>query len=260
MSNIPLVTIVTPVYNGEKFIEQTILSVINQTYTNIQYIVIDGQSSDNTVKIINKFLNKIDYFVSEKDKGMYEALDKGFKLGKGKYFAWINADDFYFTDAIKKSVDYMEKNMLDWIVGNPSTLNNKNKLITRTPYYYPNFIIKNGLAVPCFWGYIPQESSIFSKKLYLKSGGINKKYKYAGDFDLWKKFSNHSDLQTVPIKIGVFRKRVGQLSGDQKSYLNEINQIYCYIPIGKIFRLIYSNILNLYVILKKKYLNLNTNF
>ena len=92
MSNIPLVTIVTPVYNGEKFIEQTILSVINQTYTNIQYIVIDGQSSDNTVKIINKFLNKIDYFVSEKDKGMYEAIDKGFKLGKGKYFAWINAE------------------------------------------------------------------------------------------------------------------------------------------------------------------------
>ena len=109
MNNNPLVTIVTPVYNGEKFIEQTILSVINQTYTNIQYIVIDGQSSDNTVKIINKFLNKIDYFVSKKDKGMYEALDKGFKLGKGKYFAWINADDFYFTDAIEKSVDYMEK-------------------------------------------------------------------------------------------------------------------------------------------------------
>ena len=240
MNSNPLVTIVTPVYNGEKFIEQTIFSVINQTYTNIQYIVIDGQSSDNTVKIINKFLNKIDYFVSEKDKGMYEALDKGFKLGKGKYFAWINADDFYFTDAIEKSVDYMEKNKLEWIVGNPSTLNKKNKLITRNPYYYPNFIIKNGLTTPCFWGYIPQESIIFSKGLYLKSGGINKNYKYAGDFDLWKKFSNYCHLKTVPIKIGVFRKRVGQLSSDQKSYLKEIQKIHCYIPIGKIFRFIYS--------------------
>lgn len=109
MNNNPLVTVVTPVYNGEKFIEQTILSVINQTYTNIQYIIIDGQSSDNTIKIINKFLNKIDHFSSEKDKGMYDALDKGFKLGRGKYFAWINADDFYFTDAIEKSVNYMEK-------------------------------------------------------------------------------------------------------------------------------------------------------
>jgi glycosyltransferase involved in cell wall biosynthesis len=250
LNNNPLVTIVTPVYNGEKFIEQTILSVINQTYTNIQYIIIDGQSSDNTIKIINKFLNKIDHFSSEKDKGMYDALDKGFALGRGKYFAWINADDFYFKDAIEKSVDYMEKNKLEWIVGNPSTLN-KNKLIVRNPYYYPNFIIKYGLSIPCFWGYIPQESSIFSKELYLKSGGINKNYKYAGDFDLWKKFSNYSDLKTVSIKIGVFRKRTGQLSSDQKSYLKEINKIYCYVPIGKIFRLIYSNILNLYVILKK---------
>ena len=76
--------------------------------------------------------------------------------------------------------------------------------------------------------------------MYLKSGGINKNYKYAGDFDLWKKFSNYCDLKTVSIKIGVFRKRAGQLSGDQKSYLKEINKIYCSIPIGKIFRLIYS--------------------
>jgi glycosyltransferase involved in cell wall biosynthesis len=244
LSNIPLVTIVTPVYNGEKFIEQTILSVINQTYTNFQYIIIDGLSTDNTINIINQFSNKIDYFLSEKDNGMYEALDKGFKLGKGKYFAWINADDFYFNDAIEKSVTYMEKNKLEWIVGCPSTLNKNNKLITRNPYYYPNFIIKNGLTTPCFWGYIPQESSIFTKELYLKSGGINKRFKYAGDFDLWRRFSNYSNLISVEIKIGVFRKRVNQLSSNQKAYLNEIYKKNCSIPFGKVLRFLYSNFLN----------------
>ena len=238
MNNNPLVTIVTPVYNGEKFIEQTILSVINQTYTNIQYIIIDGQSSDNTVKIINKFLNKIDYFVSEKDKGMYEALDKGFKLGKGKYFAWINADDFYYDDAIEKAVNFMEKNKLKWIVGRPSTLKFNNKIVVKNPYHYPNFIIKNGLAVPCFWGYIPQESTLFTKELYFSSGEINKDFKYAGDFDLWRKFSHNSDLFSAPIKIGVFRKRLNQLSSDQVAYLREINKINCFIPIGKIIRFI----------------------
>ena len=245
MSNNPLVTIVTPVYNGEKFIEQTILSVINQTYTNIQYIIIDGLSSDNTVNIINKFSNKIDYFLSEKDEGMYDALNKGFKLGKGKYFAWINADDYYFNDAIENAVNFMEKNRFNWIVGKPSTLNFKKKIITRNPYHYPNFIIKNGLAVPCFWGYIPQESTVFTKELYFSSGEIKKEFRYAGDFDLWKEFSNYSRLKSTPIKIGVFRKRLDQLSSDQKSYLREINKINCFVHIGKVIRFLYSYCINL---------------
>jgi glycosyltransferase involved in cell wall biosynthesis len=244
MTNNPLVTIVTPVFNSEEYIEQTILSVLKQTYTNIQYIIIDGLSCDNTFDIIKKYSNKLDHFLSEKDIGMYDALDKGFKLGKGKYFAWINADDFYFNDAIEKSVAYMERNKLEWIVGSPSTLNKKNKLITRNPYHYPNFIIKNGLTTPCFWGYIPQESSIFTKELYLKSGGINKKFKYAGDFDLWQRFSNYSDLVSADIKIGVFRKRVNQLSGNQKAYLKEIYKKNCLIPLGKVLRFLYSNFVN----------------
>jgi glycosyltransferase involved in cell wall biosynthesis len=244
LNNNPLVTIITPSYNSEKFIEQTILSVLNQTYTNIQYIIIDGLSSDNTVNIIKKFSNKIDHFLSEKDEGMYDALNKGFKLGNGKYFAWINADDFYFNDAIEKSINYMEKKKLQWIVGNPTTLNYKGNIITRNPYYYPNLIIKNGLAFPCFWGYIPQESTIFTKELYLKSGGINKEYRYAGDFDLWKKFANYSNLVTAEIKIGVFRKRINQLSDNQKAYLKEIDKNNCLIPFGKILRLLFSSTVN----------------
>jgi hypothetical protein len=97
---------------------------------------------------------------------------------------------------------------------------------------------------PCFWGYIPQESTIFTKKLYIKSGGINRKLKYAGDFDLWSKFSKNSILISVNIPIGIFRKRDNQISENQKIYLQEVKKTNCIISFGKILRLLYSTIIN----------------
>jgi glycosyltransferase involved in cell wall biosynthesis len=240
----PKITIVTPVLNGEKYIEKTILSVINQDYKNIEYIIVDGQSTDNTISIVKKYKKNIKIFISEKDKGMYDALLKGFKLGTGKYFAWINSDDYYLTGAIKKAINFMEVNKLQWIVGRSNVLSRKNKIYSNL-YHYPKFIIKNKLAAPCTWGYIPQESTIFTKKLYFKSTGIDSKFKYAGDFDLWVKFSKYSNLFSTNINIAVFRKRIGQLSLQNKSYLNEINKINCLFPFGKILRYIYSKIITL---------------
>jgi glycosyltransferase involved in cell wall biosynthesis len=241
----PLITIITPVYNGAKHLEETILSVINQTYKNIQYIIIDGNSTDGSKNIIKKYSKKINYFISEKDNGMYDALTKGFSIGKGKYFAWLNSDDLYFRDAIEKAISIMEKNKFEWIVGAATILNLNKKVIFRHCYHYPKWIISNGLGTPCFWGFIPQESTIFTKKLYDECDGINKNLKYAGDFDLWKKFSKKTSLNSVNIRIGIFRKRKGQLSEDRTKYYSEIKKINCFFPIGKSLRLIYSIIKNL---------------
>jgi glycosyltransferase involved in cell wall biosynthesis len=242
--NNPKITIVTPVYNCAEYIERTIQSVLNQTYKNIEYIIIDGGSDDGTCEIIKKYSKHISFFISEKDQGMYDALYKGFELATGKYLAWINADDLYFEDAIKKSLNIMENNNYKWIVGVPSIIDEKNRLRTRILYHYPNFIIKNGFITPCFWGYIAQESTIFTRDLYIKSGKINKRLKYAGDYDLWKKFSNYTNLISINVKIGIFRKRKGQISSNQKIYLNEVQKTNCLIPFGKILRLIYSTIIN----------------
>ena len=239
----PLITIITPVYNGDEHLEETILSVVNQSYKNIQYIIIDGNSTDGSKNIIKKYSKKINHFISEKDNGMYDALTKGFSIGKGKYFAWLNSDDLYFSDAIEKAISIMEKNKFEWIVGAPSILSNK-KIIFRTCYHYPNWIVSNGLATPCYWGFIAQESTIFSKKLYDECGGLNKNLKYAGDFDLWKKFSKKNCLNSINVRIGIFRKRKGQLSEDHFKYYGEMNKTKCFIPIGKLFRLIYSVIKN----------------
>ena len=243
MINNPRITIITPVYNCVEYIEETIKSVLNQNYKNIEYIIVDGGSNDGTCKIIEKYLKKINIFISEKDEGMYDALNKGFKMATGKYLAWLNADDLYFNNCISKTVELMEKNNYQWINGISGTLIKKN-LKLRPLYYYPNIILKNRLMTPCLWGYIPQESIIFTKNLYSKVGGINRKLKYAGDFDLWSKFSINSELISVNIPIGIFRKRNNQMSENQKIYLREVNKIHCFIPFGKILRFLYSLIIN----------------
>ena len=91
----PLISIITVVFNGEKKLEKTISSVINQTYDNLEYIVIDGSSKDGTIDIIKKYEDKINYWVSEKDSGIYEAMNKGILASKGDYINFMNAGDFF---------------------------------------------------------------------------------------------------------------------------------------------------------------------
>ncbi|MBA6358134.1 glycosyltransferase family 2 protein, partial [Colwellia sp. BRX8-3] len=103
-SDKPLVSIVTIVYNGQKHIEETILSVLNQDYDNVEYIVIDGGSTDNTLNIIKKYTSGIDYWVSESDQGISDAFNKGIRCCSGQIVGLINADDYYEKDSFKSIV------------------------------------------------------------------------------------------------------------------------------------------------------------
>src|SRR6187455_126103 len=102
MENSPLVSIITIVYNGEKYIENTIQSVINQSYPNLEYIIIDGGSTDNTVDIIKKYQSHISYWISEPDNGQTDAINKGFAKCTGEIFNWLNSDDYYEPGALLK--------------------------------------------------------------------------------------------------------------------------------------------------------------
>jgi glycosyltransferase involved in cell wall biosynthesis len=107
--NMSLITVVTVVRNGEKTLEQTILSVIDQTYTNIEYIVVDGASTDGTLDIIRKYEDRIDYWQSEPDEGIYDAMNKGIDLAMGDFIVLLNSDDWFELDACQKVVEAMDK-------------------------------------------------------------------------------------------------------------------------------------------------------
>ena len=102
--NNPKISVVTVCYNAVDLIEETILSVINQTYRNVEYIIIDGASTDGTVDIINKYRDKIAYFVSEPDKGIYDAMNKGIKVATGEWLNFMNAGDVFSSNTIVSEV------------------------------------------------------------------------------------------------------------------------------------------------------------
>ena len=221
-------SIVTPNLNGGKYIEQTIKSVINQKNIDIEYIIIDGGSTDNSHAIIKKYLKHIKYFRIKKDKNMYEAVKYGFSLASGNILTWINSDDFYYKNCLSKILKKINERNLNWVNCISSSLHKKNYFTYPYPFYFPrNYILKEKCHKSDY-GFIPQESTFFSKKLYFKCGQIPIKYKYAGDFYLWKKMAKYEKLYPLNVKCAIFRKRKGQLSGNMNAYYKEIKKKYFY--------------------------------
>lgn len=123
----PLISIITVVFNGEKYLEETIQSVINQTYENVEYIIIDGDSNDGTVEIIKKYEYMIDYWISEKDNGIYDAMNKGIALCSGELLGIINADDFYYNENIFKEIIDLYNDNFDIYYGNMKIIDQSTK-------------------------------------------------------------------------------------------------------------------------------------
>lgn len=240
-------SIVTPVFNGEKYIEQTIQSIINQTYNNIEYIIVDGKSTDGTHAIIEKYKEKISKIIINKDKTMYEALQKGFNLSTGDYFCWINSDDYLLDKySIERAVQCINTYKYDWFNCNTVIANENEKPKKYFPLYFPNYILKNGLANNCFWGFVQQENTIFSKKLYYSVNGINPNFRMAGDYDLWKRFSKKEKLNPVNLNFACHRKSNNQLT-NLDTYYKEIGKKRCLINIFYPFRLIISFVLSFFL-------------
>ena len=169
----PLISIITVCLNSEKTIEETILSVLNQTYQNIEYIIIDGGSLDGTKKIIDKYKDKISYYISEKDEGLYFAFNKGINLVKGQMFGFVNSDDILLPGAIETLVKYYNKNNnIDFIFGSV-------KKHWGILHGYKPWKIKYS------WGFYSSHSTgFFIKKEAAKIvGPYNTNYKLSADYD-----------------------------------------------------------------------------
>lgn len=221
------ISIITVSYNAVKTIEQTIQSVVNQTFDNIEYIIIDGGSTDGTVDIIRKYEDKIAYWVSESDNGMYDALVKGFKQATGDVCAYINADDFYQKYAFDIVNDIFQNTNINWLTGINTIYNDKSQIVdVKIPYKYRTSFIKKGMYNGSCLPFIQQESTFWRTNL-LEVVDFEKlsKCKLAGDFYLWQSFSKKANLDIVMAVLSGFRISKNQLSADINMYLKEMERL-----------------------------------
>lgn len=205
MNNIK-VSIITVSYNAEHTIEQTIKSVLNQTYKNIEYIIIDGASTDSTCQIIDKYQSYISMVISEKDEGLYYAMNKGIGYAKGDIIGILNSDDIYAKDAVSKVVEYYQKTGADVIYGNAMWFNqNKEAGIYRC----------NDIEELWYRMAIPHPAAFVKAEVYKKYGGFHTIYPIAADYELMLRlYSNH-------LKFGHMEEVITYFRIGGKSYQNK---------------------------------------
>ena len=166
----PLISIITVIYNDGKKLEETILSILSQTYDNLEFIIIDGSSTDGTIDIIKKYEDKIDYWISEKDSGIFDAMNKGILAAKGDYINFMNAGDFFIRkNLVKEIVDILNSEEIDFLYGDVNVGNNN--IITNKIKYNTQFIYKT----ICHQG-------IFAHKKCFNKNMFNLKYRWMCDY------------------------------------------------------------------------------
>ncbi len=190
---LPLVTIVTPSYNQADYLEQTMLSVLGQDYPNLEYLVVDGGSTDGSLEIIQQYADRLAWWVSEPDKGQADAINKGFARATGKYVAWLNSDDLYLPGTIQNAVETLEQfPEAGMVYGNLLSINARGEHVN-TIRYRP-FALEDLLAF-----FIIGQPTVFMRRSVLeKVGYLSEEYHYLLDHHLWLRIAAKSVLKYVP--------------------------------------------------------------
>ncbi len=223
----PKISIITPSFNQGQFIEETILSVINQKQSNFEYIIIDGGSTDNSVEIIKKYEDQLSYWVSEKDNGQSDAINKGFKLATGDIVGWINSDDILMPDSLYKVAKYFSENKNVYFLNGYTLVVDENANIL-----YNYFILKqkkwyakHGIY------YISQPSMFWRKSVFDKIGYLKEDFHAMMDKEfLIRILKNNLEVGHIPKILAGFR-----VHGKSKTSVN-----------GEIWSRDASELINLY--------------
>jgi glycosyltransferase involved in cell wall biosynthesis len=234
--------ILTPVLNGEKFLDQSILSVVSQAgpFT-IRYHVQDGGSKDRTLEILAAWKSRLacDFpvfcegieftFASVPDRGLYEAVNRGFAAcayADADAMAWIGSDDRFEPGAFA-TIDEIFRGFpdIDWVTGRTTVICESGAMVYISPIIpFP----RQAIAAGIFDGrsgrpFIEQEANFWRPRLWQKAGGVDPNFRLAGDFDLWRRFARQTDLVSADTILGCFRVRAGQLTTDMAGYRAEID-------------------------------------
>ncbi|PIE31910.1 glycosyl transferase [candidate division KSB3 bacterium] len=231
-SSWPKISIVTPSYNQADFLETTIQSILSQNYPNLEYIIIDGGSTDGSVEIIKKYESHLHFWCSEPDNGQYDAINKGFAQTSGEILAWLNSDDVYFPWTLKTVASIMtELPEVQWLTSLNLCVVDYQGISFRfhaMPGYSKDAFLDGGY-VP--WdanamGWLQQESTFWTRSLWNASGAaLSPKLRLAGDFELWARFFQHAELYTTFSPLSSFRMQEAQRSRQQADYLREVRHV-----------------------------------
>ncbi len=215
------ISIITVVYNNEKTIEDALNSVLGQTYKNIEYVIIDGKSKDNTVSIIKEHENKLGFFISEKDSGIYDAMNKGILAATGDVIGILNSDDLYQDATVIESVmnQFIQNPTLDIVYGDLVYVKSDNvdKVVRnwKSNPYHNNFFDN---------GNVPPHPSLFVKKrIYEEAGLFNLDFKLAADYEFMLRIFKKHNFKSKYINKVIVKMRLGGATNQSFSNIKKQN-------------------------------------
>jgi glycosyltransferase involved in cell wall biosynthesis len=227
----PIIAVVTPSFNQGGYLEDAIQSVLGQDYSNVEYVIIDGGSTDNSLDVIDKF-NGEERFISwasEPDGGQYDAINKGFERTSGEIMGWLNSDDKYMPWTFSVVADIFETHPeIEWLTTAQHAHYNQKGQLSLCRYvggYHKKAFFK-GNNLPGVWfarAVIQQEATFWRRSLWERAGGhLNAEMQLAGDFELWTRFFKLADLYAVDIPLAGIRKHGAQKTAMyNEAYLKE---------------------------------------
>ena len=197
----PLVSVVTPSFNQARYLEATIQSVLSQAYPNLEYIIVDGGSTDGSLEIIRKYANRLAWWVSEKDQGQTDALNKGFGRCRGEIFAWLNSDDTYEPGALSSAVKLLQADPeIGLVYGGANYINETGRVIGKYPAAQTDLRrLRQGYV------HIPQQASFFRADLWQSVGPLDPSFYFAMDYDLWVRIAGRAQIKYIPQTWANFR-------------------------------------------------------
>src|SRR5579871_105474 len=220
--DLPAIALVTPVLNGAAFIEQTICSILEQRYIGLEYVVVDGGSTDGTIEIIRRYERHLQFWMSEPDAGMYDAINKGFAHCTADIMGWLNASDVLHLGALRTvGTVFNDLAAVEWITSIPTLISAEGMTVGvgSAPHWSRTRFLGGANR------YIQQESTFWRRRLWDRAGGaVSTEWSNVGDFELWARFFRHAELHTVRALIGGFRAHPDSLTS--RVGLDATHQLY----------------------------------